>query len=79
MENSSLDEARGLHMSKGYLLDLRGKERQIFVHSYFLVFGKGKSLILLASSVNSSSVLREFCFIKKNYIFHIFLPDTSSC
>lgn len=78
MENSSLDEARGLHVSRDYPLD-RGKDRQIFVRSYFLVFGRGKSLILLASSVNSSIVLRELCCIKKNYILPIFLLDTSSC
>lgn len=53
--------------------DLRGKTRQIFVHSCFVVVGKKKSLILLASSVNCSRVLHEFCFIKKSYILHIFL------
>lgn len=79
MENSSLDEARGLHMSRDYPLDFRGKDRQIFVCSYFLLFGRGKYLILLASSINSSIVLHELCCIKKNYILPIFLLDTSSC
>lgn len=61
-----------LHMSRDYPLDLRGKEIEIVVCGYFSVFGRGKSLMLLASSVNSSSVLREFCFIKKKYVLHIF-------
>lgn len=54
-------------------LALRGKDTQIFCSQLILAFGKGKSLILLTSSVHSSNALHELVFNKQNYILHIFL------